>query len=84
MNNSDSKTISKIPILSSIPIIGEFFKNTSTTRDRHEMIILITPTIVSSEDEVKVSDKLKQAIEGVQEDYSSMEKINPNRQEQIK
>ncbi|MCR5177118.1 MAG: pilus assembly protein N-terminal domain-containing protein [Anaerovibrio sp.] len=81
MNNSDSKTVSKIPILSSIPIIGEFFKNTSTSKDKHELIILITPTIVDSNNDIKASDRMINEIEEARNNYNAMKKINPNKQE---
>ena len=80
MNNTESKNVSRIPLLSSIPIIGEFFKNTSTSKDRHELIILITPTIVSSDD-VQASDRLLQEYHDVQNEYNSMKKLNPNKGE---
>ena len=47
MDSSESKVVSKIPILGNIPILGEFFKYTSKRRDKRELIILVTPYIVS-------------------------------------
>lgn len=47
MDSSESKVVSKIPLLGNIPIIGEFFKYTSKRRDKRELIILVTPYIVS-------------------------------------
>ncbi|MDO8589092.1 MAG: pilus assembly protein N-terminal domain-containing protein [Armatimonadota bacterium] len=45
-NSEDRKNVSRIPLLSKIPIIGEFFKTTSTDKIRTELVILITPEIV--------------------------------------
>jgi type II secretory pathway component GspD/PulD (secretin) len=42
ISSEDIKTITKIPILGSIPIFGELFKFTRTTNKKSEIIILIT------------------------------------------
>jgi len=42
ISSEDIKTITKIPILGSIPIFGDLFKFTRTTNKRSEIIILIT------------------------------------------
>ncbi|MDE2127475.1 MAG: hypothetical protein KGJ62_12885 [Armatimonadetes bacterium] len=44
-----TKTISAIPFLSNIPIIGELFKNTSTDRKHSEILVFITPYIVDAQ-----------------------------------
>lgn len=46
MNSEDRKNIKRIPLLSKIPIIGEFFKTTSTDHLKTELVILVTPEIV--------------------------------------
>ena len=50
MDSSEIKNVQKIPLLGDIPILGEFFKHTSTSRDKRELIILVTPRIVGEED----------------------------------
>ena len=50
MDSTESKTVSKIPLLGDIPIIGEFFKNTSKSRDKRELIIVVTPYLVGDEE----------------------------------
>lgn len=47
MDSSERKVVQKIPLLGNIPIIGEFFKYSSTTKSKQELIILVTPYIVS-------------------------------------
>jgi type IV pilus assembly protein PilQ len=46
MQESDVTTISKIPILGSIPIIGELFKYTIANKKKTELLVMITPEIV--------------------------------------
>jgi type II secretory pathway component GspD/PulD (secretin) len=43
-----NQTITKIPGLGDIPIIGEVFKNRQTSHTRDEIVFLITPHIVQS------------------------------------
>lgn len=78
MNSDDSKIITKIPILGDIPVIGEFFKHTSTSKDKRELMILITPTIVTTNDPVKGTNKMLQAVEESKRQWQEMQEIYPN------
>ena len=42
MDSSETKTVNKFPLLGNIPILGEFFKYTSKSKDKQELIILVT------------------------------------------
>lgn len=44
-----SKNVRKIPILGDIPIIGEFFKHTQTNKSETELMIFVTPEIVTAD-----------------------------------
>ena len=46
MQESDVLTISKVPILGSIPILGELFKFTQVNKKKTELMVMITPQIV--------------------------------------
>lgn len=46
MQESDVVNVTKVPILGSIPIIGELFKQTLTTKKKTELLVMITPQIV--------------------------------------
>lgn len=50
MDSSETKTVQKIPLLGDIPIIGEFFKHTSKSRDKREIIIVVTPYLIGAEE----------------------------------
>jgi general secretion pathway protein D len=50
-DTTDTKT--GVPILSSIPIIGNLFGNNAKTHDRTELIILITPRVVVNSDDAQ-------------------------------
>lgn len=46
MRETTSETISKVPGLSDIPILGSFFKNKQTSHERDEIVFLITPHVI--------------------------------------
>ena len=46
LQDSDSITTSKVPILGDIPIFGSLFRNNSTQKRKSELIILVTPNIL--------------------------------------
>jgi len=78
MNSEESKTVSKIPLLGNIPILGEFFKYTSTNRDKRELIILITPHLVGDDTLARMSDRMKQVYNEGQAEYGAANKVNVN------
>ena len=41
-----SETISKVPLLGDIPVLGELFKATSTGRDKRNLMVFIRPVIL--------------------------------------
>ncbi len=45
--STESRQVNKIPVLSQIPVLGEFFKNTTTRKEESELLILIQPEIVT-------------------------------------
>lgn len=63
INSEDAKIVSKIPLLGDLPIIGRFFRHTSNTRDKRELIILITPTLVADDTPAPMSRRMKESYE---------------------
>lgn len=56
IQENEQKNVSKIPVLGDLPGVGMFFRNTSTTKSKQELIIMITPKIIKdSEDIVKTT-----------------------------
>lgn len=47
--------VTKIPLLGDVPIIGQFFRRSSTSRQKSELIILATPHIVRDGDSLPPS-----------------------------
>ena len=47
LDNRETETFEKIPFIGDIPILGKFFQSKSTNRTNTELIVLVTPEIVS-------------------------------------
>jgi len=43
----DRTTVTKIPFFGDLPVVGNLFKNTASINDRTELIIFITPRVIS-------------------------------------
>ncbi|MFP4692654.1 MAG: secretin N-terminal domain-containing protein [Halothece sp.] len=46
IQDQDRTTVSKVPILGDLPIIGSLFRSTNRDRNRQEVIVLLTPQIL--------------------------------------
>jgi type IV pilus assembly protein PilQ len=47
IQESERTTVSKIPILGDIPLLGALFRKTENTNQRNEVIVLLTPQIIN-------------------------------------
>ena len=80
MDSSETKAVNKIPLLGDIPILGEFFKYTSKTKDKQELVILITPYIIG-EDEIsnaKMSEELRDHYYAGQREKNNLNDVDLN------
>ena len=63
-DNTNSNT--GVPLLSSIPVVGNLFKNTDNTRTRTEIIVLITPRVIyNSEDAQTITQEYQDKFESL-------------------
>ncbi|MCX5983964.1 MAG: AMIN domain-containing protein [Nostocales cyanobacterium LacPavin_0920_SED1_MAG_38_18] len=46
IQDSDRTTVSKLPILGDIPLLGSLFRKSNRTNERREVIVLLTPQIM--------------------------------------
>lgn len=80
MDSSERKSVTKFPFLGDIPIIGEFFKYTSKTKDKQELIILVTPYIVEEDElsQTQMSDSMKNFYDEKQEEHNNLNRVDVN------
>jgi pilus assembly protein CpaC len=48
VNSADSKDVSKVPFIGSIPILGELFKSREFVNQQTELVIFVTPHLVDA------------------------------------
>ena len=60
---------SGLPILSSIPIVGALFGRHENTADRTELLVILTPRVVRSDEDVRaISRELRERMRGLTSD----------------
>lgn len=73
MNNSMTQTLSKVPGIGDIPILGHLFRSKAARKDQTELVVMITPQILP-QDSTGVTDRLPRLQEPylprLQEDQS--------------
>ncbi len=58
IQETETKTVSKIPFLGDIPVIGMFFRSTSTAKEKSEMVIMLTPQIIIDTEDAVADDNM--------------------------
>lgn len=57
IQENEQKTVSKLPFLGDLPLVGALFRSTSTSKTKSELVIMITPRIINDDENV-VADTL--------------------------
>lgn len=65
----EQKSVSKVPLLGDVPILGELFKQRTTDDSERELLIFVTPRLVNPE-----SREVVRAVEGIREAYEEGER----------
>ena len=52
ITEEEHKTVDKMPVLGDIPVLGNFFRNTSNKKTKKETVILLTPRIIKDTEDV--------------------------------
>ncbi|MGD0283077.1 MAG: type II secretion system protein GspD, partial [Dissulfurispiraceae bacterium] len=67
MSDSLSDSEIKVPLVGDIPLIGNLFKTRSKGKTKTELIIMLTPHILTSSDQAaKITDEIKKGIKWLQ------------------
>jgi len=64
ITQDDTKTTSGVPFLSTIPLMGNLFKSTTDTTDRRELVVMIQPSVITDELELKEISKTERDLTG--------------------
>lgn len=79
IENRSNKIIRRVPFISSVPLLGNLFKSRDTLRTKTELLLILTPSIVSNPEEAdKVTqdfEKKLKAIESLRSRKTTKEKV---------
>jgi general secretion pathway protein D len=65
ISSQDTRSESGVPLLKDIPVVGQLFKNDQRTSERTELVILITPYVISDDTDARaVTDAFRTRLEG--------------------
>lgn len=63
VSSEEGKQVIKVPFLGELPILGKFFRSTATSKEKKEIIILITPTLVDETTPPVMSQDMQEMLE---------------------
>jgi general secretion pathway protein D len=69
MQEKDEESVSKMPFLGDIPIMGWFFKSKSISKNKTNLLVFLSPHII------KESDELSKITEEKHQEFSKREKL---------
>lgn len=58
IREAETKNVNKIPFLGDIPVLGMFFRSTTTSKSKEEMVIMLTPQIVVDTEDAVADDNM--------------------------
>lgn len=58
IQETESKNVTKVPFLGDLPVIGSVFRNTRTTNEKSELVIMVTPRIIKDTEDVASGENL--------------------------
>lgn len=72
VNREHAKAVNKIPLIGSIPILGELFKSRSFKSNKSELVIFVTPVVMSADNEEnkRLIQKTRDSSKLVEEDFA--------------
>ncbi len=69
MRNAVSETETKVPLLGDIPLLGWFFKNKSKENKKTNLLVFITPRVVTDPEKIKkITEEKQQEMKKMQEE----------------
>lgn len=68
MKDTDREAVSKVPVLGDIPILGWLFKARNTSKNKTNLVVFITPTIIRNpaDNASVVDEKINERIDFIQ------------------
>ena len=68
IKDHSENTVTGVPILSNIPILGNLFKTTNNEHDRTELLVLLSPKVIKNTSDARLAtSELRQRLKGMQQ-----------------
>jgi type II secretory pathway component GspD/PulD (secretin) len=67
LRTDEAQTITKLPLLGDIPLVGRAFRHKDKVKTERELLIFITPSIVDENNKSKLSSNQGQSLTREQE-----------------
>ena len=84
IRNSDTHSVSGVPLLKDIPILGHLFKSTGKSKQRSELIVLMRPTVLRTPEMAALQvDEEKKRLPGVRQAEEDNNRNEEKYQEQF-
>lgn len=86
VRDKQSETISKIPLLGDIPLLGWFFRSKTSSVDKTNLLMFITPQIIRQYDKVRaiLDKKLKERDHFLESNAGGDDPMRPYRDDMIR
>lgn len=78
MNSDEEESVKSVPLLGKIPVLGELFKYHDKTKDKTEILVLITPRVVNETTPVAMDSSMKKAYRDMRQEDQMRERVNLN------
>jgi general secretion pathway protein D len=77
MKNSEKVDVTKVPLLGDIPVLGWLFKSQTTTVEKNNLIVFITPKVIRNPEDSNqlLTNKLDERIRFVKENENGVDKF---------
>ena len=70
LNSTDVEQVTKLPILGDLPLLGRLFRNSVSSKEQRELVILVTPQIINDSDQAITMNNF-----GYNPDFPEMKKL---------
>ena len=68
ITDHSENTVTGIPVLSNIPILGNLFKTTNNSHNRTELLVLLSPKVIKNTSDARLAtSELRQRLKGMQQ-----------------
>jgi len=79
LRSESSTTVTKVPFLGSIPLLGLLFRSTDESEERTDLVVFISPIILTEEKAARVLEESKTTIKNIEETVAPSSKKKENK-----